>query len=254
MLGDGGNLLRVHGDTGRIWDFDSKAFSQRTIPFHYEDHLFLFSNDRQLIAATGYGDDVFIYEVGTGSTVHALNPRSGAIQGIEELESVVALAFSADSTRLLTATSYGTMRVWDTVSGQLTTELDGPTDLIDKACFSPDSEVIASLHSDHIRLWDVITGQLIQEVDIQSTEDLAFSVNGENLLISSPHATYRWRIPRLPDEPERIRAWVDVLSVARWSEQGFPTSVGLSSWLESWKRLDNQGGPFQPEATPKNYP
>jgi WD40 repeat protein len=245
MLGQAGTLVMVRDREGQLWDFDSNALSSRNLLLPPDIDQFSFSGDGHLLATTSYGADVLIWDATTGSEVNTLNPRSGVVQNLQESETVLALAFSSDSTRLLTATSYGTVRIWDVASGQLAKELLGPTDGIDNVLFSPDGEVIASIHGSDVRLWDVTTGQLIQDFIVWSAETLAFSTDGQYLFIASPHATFRWRVPHLPDEPERIRSWVDVLSLARWSKQGSPTPIGLSSWMESWESLDEHGGPFQ---------
>lgn len=139
-----------------------------------ELETFSFSGDGRLIAATSYGDDVVLWDVSIGGAVGQLNPRSGAVEDLQESENVAAMAFSPDSTMLFTATSYGTMRLWDITSGRLDRELTGPADAIRFAVFSPDCDVLASIHSGDLRLWDVTSGQLIQQVGIRRVKALAF--------------------------------------------------------------------------------
>lgn len=243
-FGQQGTVLWVEEGKARLWDFASDAPGRYSLSTPLHSEVLALSSDGRLLAETNYGEDVRIRDVRSDQEVHRLNPRSGAVQDLQEPESVVALAFSADSTRLLTATTYGTVRIWEVAAGRLATELVGPAYGIETAVFSPDGEVIASLHGDEVRVWDVTTGHLLQDLSAWRAGSVEFGADGRHLFVATAEATFRWRLPHLPDQAQRIRAWVDVVSLARWSEQGSPTSIGLSAWKESWQRLDEWGGPF----------
>ena len=55
-----------------------------------------------------------------------------------------AVAFSPDGTRLASAGTDGTVRLWDPASGQLTATLEGHADGVSAVAFSPDSHRLAS--------------------------------------------------------------------------------------------------------------
>src|SRR5207245_2534814 len=76
--------------------------------------------------------------------------RCGELAG-----SVRSVSFSPDA-RLLAASTYKTVSIWDVVNGRVVESLDGPMGLVSSVAFSPDARLLA-LGSDDgsVRLWSV---------------------------------------------------------------------------------------------------
>src|SRR5260370_2488100 len=94
--------------------------------------------------------------------------------------SVQTVAYSPDGTRLASAGSDGTVRVWDASTGQEVLTLPGHTSKFPDVAFSPDGRMLAAPGDDKsVKLWDVVTGQPLTSIghhdDVTS---VAFSPDG----------------------------------------------------------------------------
>ena len=118
--------------------------------------------------------------------------RSNRCSAVTKATSIPA--FSPDGTKLATASSDHTARLWDVATGQVQEVLSGHEDNVWTLAFSPDGTTLATGSSDGTaRLWDVSTGQ-VQEVlsgheGIVTT--LAFSPDGTTLATGSYDGTAR---------------------------------------------------------------
>jgi WD40 repeat protein len=71
-------------------------------------------------------------------------------------DSVRRVAFSADGTRLASASLDGTVTAWDTTSGQETLTLNGHTGPVWNVAFSVDGKRLATAGADQtVKVWDV---------------------------------------------------------------------------------------------------
>jgi WD40 repeat protein len=67
----------------------------------------------------------------------------------------VSVAFSPDGSRLVTASSDGTVRQWDAATGEALVWLPGHSDYVYSLAFSPDGTTLVSSSGDTtLRLWD----------------------------------------------------------------------------------------------------
>ena len=98
---------------------------------------------------------------------------------------VNTVAFSPDGSRVVTASSDGTARLWDAKTGASLLTLKGHTNWVRAASFSPDgSRVVTASDDGTARLWDAKTGlPLITWADHQGAVNAAaFSPNGEQVV------------------------------------------------------------------------
>ncbi|WP_433697029.1 PQQ-binding-like beta-propeller repeat protein [Nocardiopsis sp. CA-288880] len=127
---------------------------------------------------------------------------------------VLSVVFSPDGQQLASASTDGTVQVWDAESGQELHTLIGHSEPVLSVVFSPDGERLASRSTDGtVRLWDPRTGeeQHVLEGHDDWVKAVVFSPDGQQLASASDDGTVRLWDPRTGEEQHVLEghdAWV----------------------------------------------
>ncbi|MFN8376668.1 MAG: protein kinase [Anaerolineae bacterium] len=178
---------------GELWLWDRVTGEHRELLTGYDDLVtsVAISTDGQYVAAGGvFNGELQIWNTATGEL--ALSDPTG--------QSIIALAFSPDTSRTLLATAgaANTISLWTFDGTTLTAvgePLTGHSERINALAFSADGTLLASGSGDNsVRIWDVATGQQVGEAlsgHSESVSGVAFSPDGTLLASSSRDGTIR---------------------------------------------------------------
>ncbi len=104
------------------------------------------------------------------------------------LNHVNCVVFSPDGTRIASASTDKTIRIWNAQTGEEVATLTGHTDAVVTVAYSPDGSKLASGSDDStIRLWDTRTGQELQMIREHATpvRSVVFRPDGQVLASGS---------------------------------------------------------------------
>jgi len=106
--------------------------------------------------------------------------------------SVNSVSFSSDGRTLASASSDGTVILWDVLTGDIKTTFKGHLSEVTSVTFSPDGKTLASASlGDTVILWDVLTGDIKTTFKghISGVNSVAFSPDGKTLASASADKT-----------------------------------------------------------------
>ncbi|MGH9193544.1 MAG: WD40 repeat domain-containing protein, partial [Acidimicrobiales bacterium] len=110
------------------------------------------------------GETVDVWDLTTGRRVTTLAANTGG---------VLALAFSADGSRLATGSLDGTVRIWDPSSGEQLLVLRGHYASVSSVAFSPDGSRLASVGVEGVmRVWALDLDDLVEIAEREVTRTL----------------------------------------------------------------------------------
>jgi hypothetical protein len=126
---------------------------------------------------------------------------------------VNSAAFSADGSRIVTASFDNTARLWDGATGAALAKLSGHTDAVFSAAFSPDGSRIVTASADNTaRVWDAATGAALATLAGHTSQVVGatFSADGSQVVTASLDRSARvWRLdPVIAMPAEQRRAYV----------------------------------------------
>lgn len=103
-------------------------------------------------------------------------------------DAIVSASFSPDGTRIVTASSDHTARVWDANTGTELAVLRGHSDGLSAVALSPDGQRVFTSSADGTtRIWDATSGQEIQRLQGKSTpaSSILFKRDGSRMILTS---------------------------------------------------------------------
>ena len=179
-------------DTVRLWDA-KRGMPLKTLRIYafqsFGVYSVAFQNDGRILASGGCTDvifegtqmvgeehGVFLWkaEIDLSETKHGLRtvPRDVLIKTLQHKGFAKSVAFSSDGYHLASGSENGTVRLWDTKSGELLKTLNMPESLltdtkaVESIAFCGDGRILASGAGWKIWLWDVERGKLLKTLRV----------------------------------------------------------------------------------------
>ena len=145
-----GSLLISSGafdNTVKVWDVSSRALLH-TLNGHTRGVCSVsFSPDGKTAISSSWDHTIRIWDVKLGVLLKTI--ETGIVSP------VYSARFNHDGSKIVSAEMYNTIHIWDTKSGVLLTTLNGHTNGVKYACFSPDDSNVISASDDRtIRIWE----------------------------------------------------------------------------------------------------
>jgi WD40 repeat protein len=148
-----------------------------------------------------------VYEVDTGRSLAFTTGCSGFLS---------SLAFSPDSSRLVSASTDALARVWDAGTGKPVAPAMRHSTFVRRASFAPDGRLVVTLDDHHARLWDSATGDLLTPPlphRLGGMADVWFSRDGRRIVSVAPGgAAQQWELPTFRAATDRVISLVQLLT------------------------------------------
>jgi WD40 repeat protein len=131
--------------------------------------------------------------------------------------------FSRDDTRIVTASTDGTARVWEVATGRATV-LDAHRTALLSADFTPDGTAIVTAAGDGaLTRWELATGRpTILRREAAGLSFVRYSIDGALVLSGGARhvRVFDPAVPRIPDEPVAFAAWLSQITTAELDREG----------------------------------
>jgi WD40 repeat protein len=182
---DRGHVVALSFD-GHVRDLDTDETLFQLDGQFGSDHVIFDPDGRRILVANSTG--VRLYDVKSGAKVLQLDHRCLNAAPC----AVVAAAFNADGTRIVTGANDKTARVWDAESGRELLRLTTLAE-VKSVAFSPDGMQALAASGDRVQLWNPRNGKRSLELvgHDNTVEKAVFSADGSRVLTASLDATAR---------------------------------------------------------------
>ncbi len=260
MLIDAGGTVSVYAtSSGRVVlgpiALDAELLSQGK---HLIRRVVTLSPDGRRLAVHFPGripKEIRVYEVDKGRHLAIATCSTGLLS---------SLAFSPDSTRLVSAATDTLARVWDAATGKpIAPAMRHPT-FVWRATFAPDGRLVVTLDGAHIRLWDSATGDLLTPPlphQLGTWAEVWVSRDGRRIVGLAPGgAAQQWELPTFRAATDNVISLVQLLTGQQVDASDGIAPLGKSVFLDasddyrrawlSWRGLrDDPTVPTPPRAS-----
>jgi WD40 repeat protein len=225
-----GNTLASAGDDKsiRLWTVESGKF--RKLLGVHDNHVYsaVFTPDGKTVISGDINGDVRLWDVSSGKVLAHLDGHA----------EVVRLAITSDGKTLATASHDRTVKLWDLGTRRLRTVLEGHTLPIERAEFSPDGKLLATVSGDfqaqttpgEIKLWDVAQAQELLSLRPHNgpVHGVGFSPDGKTLASASADGTTKlWDVSRWTS-PSPVQSVSQSSEVLLPTRQYGPHGIGVN--------------------------
>ena len=147
-----------------------------TLPYTKEVRELTFSPDGETVAFSGLGE-IRLWNTRTGDEQEIVLADLKAGMPLNNIPTVLVLAFSPHGTWLVSGTAQGKIQMWDVATGPALTVFAEPTEQenlgrISALAFSPDGTLLAAGTRGHIQLWEVDTADKLFSINTDYTRGL----------------------------------------------------------------------------------
>lgn len=148
---------------------------------------------------------------------------SSRLRRIFQHKAVVnAARWSADETRILTASDDGTAKVWDAATGEELTALSANEDEVIDAEWSPDGFYIVTANGDNAaRIWNAGTGEMLAVLSHPDlVVDVEWSPDGKRIVTAGKEGTAKVWDAKSGEELLIFSGHTEWVNTVRWSPDG----------------------------------
>ncbi|CAI6094322.1 unnamed protein product [Clonostachys chloroleuca] len=164
-----------------LWDFENGTHIQDFIGGGMAHHV-AFLNKSQYASSSTYGGEIFLWQREKQEPTHTLQGHRGRINRLESKESM-----------LFSASEDGTVRIWNTTSGECIQVLEGHPEDTSILTFSPDGSLlrVGDGHG-QVRIWDWKNGKMKAERQTEARHTTLYvNTNNGNLLTGGIDGTIK---------------------------------------------------------------
>jgi WD40 repeat protein len=222
---DGKRFITANEDTANVWDSTTGKLVFTLRGHAAEISTPTFSSDGLLIATASYDQTAKLWDARNGNLLGSMRhpgvyrvvfspnakclltasndlrvwevrthqPVAGFTALTGHKTPPVAMMFSPDGTRIVTASDDHTAKLWDARSGALEASLEHHHDTVSDARFSPDgSRIVTSSYDGTARVWDLRGALLLTLTTSGALWSASFSHDGEAIATAGPMIAEVW--------------------------------------------------------------
>lgn len=231
---DGRSLASYRLDTIHLWDV---LTGEALKTFNSDRDIFktvVFSPDQETLISGSFQGRLEVWNVKTGQHIRFLPGYQ------ESSEPISTILFSANGTKLATATEIGIIHLWNvsTWEPEITLEVDTRGDI--PMAISPDQKKFASAVMATITLWDITTEPQKQRIERQAyfMSAIELSPNRGSLASISTNRVFLWDVTkgtfRFLERPLSVREYARFVVFSPDGER-LASAFGLSAFI--WNTL-----------------